>query len=62
MTNPRLVQDIARYRQADLLRELQRARLAVRISEAADERPHRRLNLRSRAVALPALQAVRGSV
>jgi hypothetical protein len=51
--HPNSIQDIARYRQADMLREAERARLAALVSEAADQRPHRRLRLRRRAIALP---------
>jgi hypothetical protein len=49
--HPNLMQDIARYRQADMLREADRARLAALVSEAGDQRPHRRLRLRRRVLA-----------
>lgn len=42
--HPHLMQEIARYRQADMLREAERARLAHQISLASD-RPRRRLRL-----------------
>jgi hypothetical protein len=42
--HPTLMQEIARYRQADLLREAERARLAHEVSLASD-RPRRRLRL-----------------
>ena len=51
--HPNLMQDIARYRQADMLREAERARLAALVSEASEQRPHRRLRLRRRALQLP---------
>jgi hypothetical protein len=38
--HPTLMQEIARYRQADMLREAERARLAHEVSLASD--PHRR--------------------
>ena len=43
--HPTLMQEIARYRQADMLREAERARLAHQVSIASD-RPRRRLRLR----------------
>ncbi len=51
--HPILMQDIARYRQADMLREAEQARLARLVRAAGEERPHRRLWLRRRAVVLP---------
>jgi hypothetical protein len=45
--HPTLMHEIARYRQADMLREAQRARLAHVASLAADE-PQRRLRLARR--------------
>lgn len=56
--HPNLIQDIARYRQADMLREAERARLASLVSAAADERPHRRLRLRRRTIVLPSVRPV----
>jgi hypothetical protein len=47
--HPTLMQDVARYRQADLLREAERARLAHDASRAGDELPRRfRFRLRRR--------------
>jgi len=37
--HPTLMQDIARYRQADMLREAEQARLAHQVSAASDEQP-----------------------
>lgn len=45
--HPILMHEIARYRQADLLREAERARLAHLASAASDE-PRRRFRLRRR--------------
>ncbi len=45
--HPTLMQDIARYRQADLLREAERARLAHLASLASDG-PRRRFRFRLR--------------
>ena len=45
--HPTLMHEIARYREADLLREAERARLAHEASVAADETP-RRFRLRRR--------------
>jgi hypothetical protein len=42
--HPTLLQEIARYRQADLLREAERARIAHEVSMASD-RPRRRFRL-----------------
>jgi hypothetical protein len=42
--HPHLMQEIAQYRQADMLREAERARLAHEISVNSD-RPRRRLRL-----------------
>jgi hypothetical protein len=42
--HPTLMQEIARYRQADMLREAERARLAHQVSLASD-RPRRRFRL-----------------
>jgi hypothetical protein len=39
--HPTLMHEIARYRQADMLREAERARLAHEASHAADETPRR---------------------
>ena len=50
--HPDLRYDLARYRQADMLREAERARLAALVSEAADQRPHRKFPLRRRVIAL----------
>jgi len=55
------MQDIARYRQADMLREAERARLASLVSKTADERPHKGLRLRHRVLALRPLRPVLGS-
>ena len=52
---PTLLHEIARYRQADLLREAERARLAHEVSMASD-RPRRRFRLlapRARSPAYP---------
>jgi hypothetical protein len=51
--DPNFVANLAQYRQADMLREAERARLAALVSEAADQRPHRKLRLRRRVTALP---------
>jgi hypothetical protein len=52
------MQEVARYRQADLLREVERVRLAHERSLAADERPRRvRLPLRRRRLAVAATAA-----
>ena len=56
--HPTLMQDIARYRQVDMLREAEQARLAHQVSSASDEQPRRRFNLswrRHTAVGRPAL-------
>jgi hypothetical protein len=45
--HPTLRHEIARYRQADILRESERARLAHELS-LEDDRPRRRLRLRRR--------------
>jgi hypothetical protein len=45
--HPTLVQEIARYRQADMLREAERARLAHEVSTRMDK-PRRRFRLRRR--------------
>ena len=45
--HPTLMQEIAQYRQADLLREADRARLAHEVSMSAD-RPQRRFRFRLR--------------
>ena len=52
--HPSLLHEIARYRQADLLREAERARLAHEVSMASD-RPRRRFKLwrRGKAPAFP---------
>lgn len=42
--HPTLMQEIARYRQADMLREAEQARLAHEVSLASD-RPRRRFRL-----------------
>jgi hypothetical protein len=42
--HPTLMQEIARYRQADMLREAERARLAHEVSLGSD-RPRRRFRL-----------------
>jgi hypothetical protein len=47
--HPTLMHEIARYRQADLLREAERARLANEASQAADDNPRRPPRLRRRA-------------
>jgi hypothetical protein len=47
--HPTLMHEIARYRQADMLREAERARLAHEASLAADT-PRRRPRLRRRAL------------
>jgi hypothetical protein len=47
--HPTLMYEIARYRQADMLREAERARLAHEVSLAADA-PRRRPRLRRRAL------------
>lgn len=43
--HPTTMQDVARYRQADLRREAARVRLAHEVSAASDEQPRTRLNL-----------------
>jgi hypothetical protein len=48
--HPTLMHEIARYRQADMLREAERARLAHELSMAAD-RPRSRFRLRRRSEA-----------
>jgi hypothetical protein len=48
--HPTLMHEIARYRQADMLREAERARLAHEASQAADDTPRRRPRLRRRAL------------
>jgi hypothetical protein len=53
--HPTLMHEIARYRQADLLREAERARLAHEVSLAGDEKPRRfRLRWRTRKAFRPA--------
>ena len=47
--HPTLMHEIARYRQADLLREAERARLAHEASQAADDTPRRPRRPRRRA-------------
>jgi hypothetical protein len=55
--HPTLMQEVARYRQADMLREADRARLADRMSSERDEPKRRlRLRLRKRASLRPALR------
>jgi len=56
-----MTQDIARYRQTDMLPEAESARLASLVSEAADERPHKGLRLRRRVVALRPASPILGS-
>jgi hypothetical protein len=49
--HPTLLQEIARYRQADMLREAERARLAHEVSSRASvksDEPRRRFRLRRR--------------
>jgi hypothetical protein len=46
--HPTLMHEIARYRQADLLREAERSRLAHEVSLASDK-PQRRFRLLGRA-------------
>jgi len=58
--HPYLMQDMARYRQADMLREAEQARLARLVRTAGEERPHRRLWLRRRSVALPTARPALG--
>jgi hypothetical protein len=54
--HPTLMHEIARYRQADLLREAERARLAHLASTASDEPPRRfRLRRRTRLAFRPAV-------
>jgi hypothetical protein len=49
--HPTLMHEIARYRQADMLREAERARFANEVSRAADgDTPRRRTRLRRRAL------------
>ena len=49
--HPTLMHEIARYRQADMLREAERARLSHEVSRAADgDAPNRRTRLRRRAL------------
>ena len=55
--HPDLRYDLVRYRQADMLREAERARLAALVSEAADQRPHRKFQLRRRVIALRTTRA-----
>ncbi len=52
--HPTLMHEIARYRQADLLREAEHARLA-RLASMAGDRPRRRFRLRTRKSFRPAL-------
>lgn len=53
--HPTLMHEIARYRQADLLREAERARLAHQVSVAGDGTPRRfRLRTRVRSAFRPA--------
>ena len=53
--HPTLMHEIARYRQADLLREAERARLAHQVSVAGDGTPRRfRLRRRVRSAFRPA--------
>ena len=58
--HPIVMQGIARYRQADMLREAEQARLARLVRAAGEERPHRRLWLRRRAVVLPTTRPALG--
>ncbi len=56
--HPTLMQDIARYRQVDMIREAERARLAHQVSADSDAQPRRRFNLswrRHTAAGRPAL-------
>ncbi|MGZ8782957.1 MAG: hypothetical protein ACXWZB_05610 [Gaiellaceae bacterium] len=54
--HPTLMHEIARYRQADMLREAERARLAQQVSLDGDETRRRfRLRRRERSVFRPAL-------
>ena len=56
--HPTLMHEIARYRQADLLREAERARIAHEASLAADGTPRRfRLRRRMRKAFRPAYGA-----
>ena len=55
--HPTLMHEIARYRQADLLREAEQARLARLATLDADRPRHRfRLRRRTRAALRPALE------
>jgi len=56
-----MTQDIARYRQTDMLREAESARLASLVSEAADERPHKGIRLRRRVLPLRPASPILGS-
>ncbi|HEY7796093.1 MAG TPA: hypothetical protein VIA10_18980 [Gaiellaceae bacterium] len=47
--HPTLMHEIARYRQADMLREAERARLAHEVSQAADDTTRRPPRTRRRA-------------
>ncbi|MDX6439703.1 MAG: hypothetical protein QOF45_2286 [Gaiellaceae bacterium] len=59
--HPTLMHEIARYRQADMLREAQRARLAHEFREAAAaDRPRRRFWLRRRREAAATARPVFG--
>ena len=53
--HPTLMHEIARYRQADLLREAERARLAAEVSDKPNETRRRWLRRRERPAFTPAL-------
>ena len=59
--HPTLLHEIASYRQADMLREAERARLAHAVSVASDP-PPRRIRLRRRSEAAVAGRPLFGSV
>ena len=52
--HPTLMHEIARYRQADLLREAERARLAAEVSDKPNETRRRWLRRRERPAVTPA--------
>ena len=54
--HPTLMHEIARYRQADLLREAERARLAAEVSDKPYETRRRWLRRRERPVFRPAFE------
>ena len=53
--------EISKFRQVDMLREAEHARLAALVRTTAEERPYRRLRLRRHVVALHTSRPVLGS-